>query len=350
MKEKISIASIFVNIILSGAKISVGILTQSASVLAEGLHSFMDILASAIGFAGIRISTKRSDKNHPYGHYKFEVLAGAIITLVLLVSGLGIIYEAYQGAVRPHQIRIHTLAYWVMILSAIVNGFMAYVKINCGKKENSVALLSDGVHSKIDVFVSLAVLCGLFAARYWIYADPLLALLVGLYIIKESFPLGKEAFDSLLDASAGEEVERKIRSIAEEDKVEVASLKTQKKGSVVTANLAIKLPGDLSVEDAEKISGNLRRNLVKAINNLVYVVIEIESHEMSTGFYAPAFGRGFGWRKKGLFKKEVAASSPQGPGGYCVCAKCGYKTIHQTGAPCAALQCPHCKGNLEREL
>jgi divalent metal cation (Fe/Co/Zn/Cd) transporter len=97
-----------------------------------------------------------------------------------------------------------------------------------------------------------AVLIGLFLSRYWIYADSILAFLIGLYIIKESFALGKEAADSLLDVSAGEEIENKIKEIIQRENIEVSSLKTQKKGSVVTANLEIKLPSNLSVKEAEK--------------------------------------------------------------------------------------------------
>ncbi|PIP17963.1 MAG: hypothetical protein COX43_01425, partial [Parcubacteria group bacterium CG23_combo_of_CG06-09_8_20_14_all_35_9] len=77
-------------------KIAVGIVSSSAAILAEGLHSFMDIFSSAVGYIGIKISAKPEDKKHPYGHYKFEVLAGFFITLILLGTGAGIIYESYQ--------------------------------------------------------------------------------------------------------------------------------------------------------------------------------------------------------------------------------------------------------------
>jgi len=249
---------------------------------------------------------------------------------------------------EPRKIEVDYLAYLVMLFSAVINEIMARLKIHFGKKENSIALLSDGIHSRIDVFVSLAVICGLFLSKFWIYTDPLLALLIGLYIIKESISLGKEAVDSLLDVSAGEIIERKIKSIAEENKIEVSFIKTQKKGSVITANLGIKLPGNLSVENAVKISGDLRELLTKEIGNLVYIVIQMESNEVSTGFYSPFFGKSFGWQKKGKMKKNTEKQSYKGPGGYCVCPICGYKTDHRPGTPCHTIKCPHCKINLER--
>jgi cation diffusion facilitator family transporter len=349
MKEKIAAISILANVALAGSKITVGVFSNSVAILAEGIHSFMDIFSSAVSYIGIRISKKPRDQKHPYGHYKFEVLGSMIITLIVLSTGAGIIYEAYQSFLDPEKIKIGHLAFGVMIFSAIVNEVMARVKIHFGKKESSISLLSDGVHSRIDVYTSLMVLLGLFLTKYWLYADSFLALLIGIYIIKESFSLGKEAVDSLLDVSAGQEIEEKIKSIAKAQNIEISSLKTQKKGSILTSDLEIKLPSNLSVEEAVKISNNLRGELLKEIENLKYVVIEIISHEVETEFYKPDFGRGFGWQRRGRFKGKIIEAAGKGPSGYCICSKCGYKVSHQRGIPCLSLKCPNCNIDLKRE-
>jgi len=349
MKEKVAVVSILANAVLAGGKVAVGVFSGSAAILAEGIHSFMDIFSSAVGYIGIRISAKAEDQKHPYGYYKFEVLAGTIITIILLATGAGIIYRAYQGFLDPEKIKISYLAFGIMILSAAVNEIMARVKIYYGKKENSISLLSDGFHSRVDVYASLAVFIGLFLTKYWVYADSLLAFLIGAYIIKQSFSLGKEAVDSLLDVSAGEEIEGKIKTIAETQNIEISSLKTQKKGSVITASLEIKLPSNLRVEEATKISNGLREKLMKEIENFQYVAIQIISHKMETGFYKPEFGRGFGWQRKGRFEGEIKTATGGGPGGYCACQKCGYKIPHERGVPCSQLECPKCKINLVRE-
>ena len=345
MKEKIAVISILANMVLAGGKIAVGFISNSSAILAEGIHSFMDIFSSAIGYIGIKISRKPEDQKHPYGHYKFEVLAGFFITLILFGTGAGIIYEAYQKFLNPSLIKIPVLAFGIMIFSALVNEIMARLKIHFGKKENSIALLSDGSHSKVDVYASVAVFIGLFLSKYWVSVDSLLALFIGLYIIKQSFSLGKEAVDSLLDVSASPEIEEKIKSATKKENIEIDSLKTQKKGSAITANLEITLPNNLKVEEATKISESLREKLMKEVENLSYVAIQIKSHEVETGFYRPAFGRGFGWQRQGRFKGEVEEAAGQGPGGYCICSKCGYKIPHQRGVPCSTLQCPNCKIN-----
>jgi len=349
MKEKVAVISILANIVLAGGKIIVGVFSGSSAILAEGIHSFMDIFSSAIGYIGIKISKKPSDQKHPYGHYKFEVMAGFFITLILLGTGVGIIYEAYQKFLNPSFIKIPVLAFGVMIFSALINEIMARLKIHFGKKENSMALLSDGFHSRVDVFTSLTVFAGLFLTKHWIYTDSVLAFLIGLYIIKQSFSLGKEAVDSLLDVSAGEEIEEKIRTISKRENIEISSLKTQKKGSAVTANLEIKLPNNLKVEEATKISNDLREKLMNEIESLRYVAIQIISHEVETGFYKPSLGQGFGWQRRGRFKGEFEKAAGEGPGGYCVCSRCDYKISHERGVPCSTLECPNCKIKLIRK-
>lgn len=348
-KEKISLIAIIANAVLAGGKIVVGLASSSASILAEGVHSLMDIFSSTISYAGIKIAKKPADKKHPYGHYKFEVLAGLIITIILFITGAGIIYESFGNLSNPSLIKLPILAIGVMIFSMAINEIMARLKINCGKKENSLALLSDGFHSRIDVYTSAIVIVGLIVSKYWIYADSVLAVLIGLYIIKESFSLGKEAVDSLLDVSADEETEKQIKRIAQKQNIKISSLKTQKKGSIITANLEIEVNQQLTVEEVSKQSENLRKELMKAISNLNYVTIQVKSHELKSTFYKPFLGQGFGWEQRGRFKNKLEEAQGKGPGGYCVCPECNYKIDHQKGTPCSALKCPKCKIKLERE-
>lgn len=349
MKEKISLLGILVNGFLATGKITVGIFSHSASILADGFHSLADIFSSFVGYLSIKKAQKPADEEHPYGHYKFEVLGGIVIVIFLLAAGIEAIFEAYQSYVDPQKINLNYLTFVVMLISVVFNFTTSQFKIYYGKKENSLALLTDGTHDKADVFTSGAVLFGLFLSRYWVYADALLAFLIGLYIIKESFSIGKEAMYSLLDFSAGKEVEDKIKKLVKEQNIDLASLKTQRKGSIITANLEINLNSSLTVERANQISEDLRKKLMQEIGNLQYVIIQIKSHDLETGFYKPGFGRGFGWQRRGKFKDKIKEAAGQGPGGYCVCPKCGYQIEHQRGIPCSSLKCPKCNINLERK-
>ncbi len=346
MKEKIAKLSVLSNLFLACGKIIIGIFSGSTAVLADGIHSGMDVVSSTISLVGIRMSQKPPDKEHPYGHYKFEVLSGLFITIILFITGLFIIYQAIMSFLHPKRLEYESISMIVMGISAALNEIMARLKIHFGKKENSMSLLSDGVHSRLDVYTSIAVFGGLILDRYWMYTDSTLALLIGFFILKESIELGKESTDSLLDASAGEEVENEIRSVVKNMGIELSELKTQKKGSVVTANLKITLPSNIPVEEASKISETLRDRLIDEVGNLEYVSIQIESHDMSTSYFSPrgtfAVARGFGWENR---VKGGAANPPKN----CVCPNCGYVVEHQRGVPCSTLKCPKCGAEMVRE-
>jgi cation diffusion facilitator family transporter len=352
MKERIALISLFVNLILTFGKVIVGFLSRSTSVLADGIHSGTDVVSSLVGFIGIRIAKKPVDKKHPYGHYKFEVLSGLVITILLFIAGVWMIYEAYEGFLNPLVSSISYLALGVMLFSAVLNAIMSKVKIYYGKKENSLTLLSDGVHDRADVLTSIAVFIGLLIMPYWNYIDSVLAFLIGLYIIRESFSLGREATDSLLDVSAGEEVEDKINEIAKKEGIKVSDIKTQKKGSIVTANLEIELPSKISVEEATKLSNNFKENLISAIEPLEYIAVQIKGHDVTDSYFEPkelfSLGKGFGWQRRGKFKDTIVEAQGRGPEGYCVCKKCGYKIEHKRGVPCSTIKCPKCNLALSR--
>lgn len=348
MKSKIAILSILANIVLAVTKIIVGLFTHSLSIFAAGVDSFSDIFSSLISYIGIRLSSAPPDKKHPYGYHKYEVVAGGLIAIIIIATGSGIIYQAIVSLGQPSNISIGYLAIGVMLFSAVINFGMARLKIYYGKKENSVGLLSDGIHSTIDVYTSLAVFGGLILSIFWVYADALLAVLVGLYVIKEAVSLGKEIMGSLLDVSAGEEVEEEIKDTIHKEGVKILSIKTQKRGSIITANIEIELEGSLSVEKAVQLSSSLRDKLVKKIVSLRYVVIEISSHKMETGFFKPEFGESMRWEHKGRYKNELGSAVGMGPGGMCVCPQCGYRHEHEKGVPCAKSVCPNCQIPLER--
>lgn len=346
MERKIALAGLAVNLALGIAKIAVGVVASSSAILADGLHSGMDSVSSGISFVGIRASKKPVDEEHPYGHYKAEVIGGLFITVILFLTGIWIIYEAVLSFLSPVLPVVSLVSAGVMAASAAVNEAMARLKIGYGKRYDSMSLLSDGVHSRVDVYTSAAVLAGLLLSAYFIYADSLMAALIGVFIIWESLSLGRKATDSLLDVSAGDEVEQKIREIAKRQNIEVSGLKTQKRGHEKTANIEVELPSGLTVEDATRITGSLREELMREIANLEYVAVQIKGREVSIGYFRPSFGmgRGFGWQRVGRMHGEAL-----GPGGHCVCPKCSFKVEHEMGVPCSSLECPKCGASMTRE-
>lgn len=356
-KKSVSIIAVGANMALAALKIAAGLISRSSAVLAEGLHSAVDIISSVVSFFGIHSAARPADKEHPYGHHKFEVLSGLFITVILFLTGIYILYESYQSFVHPDLKEVNYFALGVMAFSTITNEIMARVKISVGKREHSIALISDGVHSRVDVIASLAVFAGLFLTPFFLYTDPLLTLLIGLYIIKESYSLGREAIDSLLDTSAGDEIDEKIREIAQEQQINLSDIKTQKRGSAITANLMITLSNSLNIEEASRISSEFQKKLGEEISNLDYVAIQIQSHDMENDYYQPKdktsgipLGTTCGWQRQGRSTKQLSAEPKRrGSSGVCVCIACGHETKHKRGVPCSQMQCSECGGRMTRK-
>jgi cation diffusion facilitator family transporter len=346
MKERIAVIGVVVNLFLSISKIIVGILSGSTAVLADGIHSIMDVVSSVIALIGIKISKKPADKDHPYGHYKFEVLSGLFITVILFITGLLILYESFKSFLHPAAINYQLVSLIVMGISSALNDVMARLKIHFGKKENSTSLLSDGVHSRIDVYTSLAVFAGLIFDKYWIYSDSTIAFVIGLFILKESITLGKESADSLVDASAGDEVEDKIKDICKDNGFELIDLKTQKKGPAITVNLKISLPEDINLKDVTKISDSLKSDIMNSIINIEYISIQAEGNETASNYFIPrAFGlNNLSWKSSESRQRLLNGER------ICVCPQCGYEVEHKRGVPCSTIECPKCGAKMTRKI
>ncbi|MCK5476594.1 MAG: cation transporter [Candidatus Aenigmarchaeota archaeon] len=343
MYEKVALIGLIVNIIMAIAKIIIGVISNSFAIIADGLHTTMDIIASGITYLGIIASKKPADKEHPLGHYKAEVIAGYTITIILFLTALWIIYESILSLFSPELIILNYLSFGIVVFSIIINAIMSYAKIYYGKKYDLISLISDGVHSRADVLTSCAVLAGLFLSKYFIYADSFIALLMGFYILSLSFNLGRKATDSLLDVSAGDDVENKIKEIAKNENIELLDLKTQKRGPKISAYINVAFPSKFKVNMASAATKKFEKNLFDSISGIDFVNIQITSHELSESYYKERFGKMIEWQRKGKMHGYAF-----GPGGYCVCSKCGYKIKHKRGVSCSSMKCPKCNIALTR--
>lgn len=285
MSEKVRIArlSIASNILLIIMKLIVGTVTGSVSIISEAIHSFTDLLAAIIAFFSVRISDKPADENHPYGHGKIENISGIIESLLIFAASIGIITESVKKLIHPEEIGSIGFGFIVMFVSAGVNHLVSRKLYNVAKLEDSIALEADALHLKADVYTSLGVGGGLLLI--WVtglnFLDPVVALLVAVFILKEASQLLKTAFDPLLDVTLSDEVIEIIKYELNKHEnlyCDYHDLKTRKSGSRKYIDFHLVVPENMSVKHAHDICDEIEKNIESSIRN-ANVMIHVESCE-----------------------------------------------------------------------
>ena len=282
-KVKVARLSLLSNTILIIMKLIVGLFTGSVSIISEAIHSTMDLLAAIIAFFSVKISDKPADDTHPYGHGKIENISGVIEALLIFVASVWIIIEAVKKIINPSQIESVGVGFIVMFISAAIN-FMVSKKIyKVAKQEDSIALEADALHLKADVYTSLGVGTGLFLI--WVtglnYLDPVVAILVAIFILKESFELLKTAFNPLLDVKlSDEEIEIIKDNISKYSSVfcNYHDLKTRKSGRIRYIDLHLVFPENMSIKEAHDICDKIEQNIEQVLK-YAEVMIHLESSE-----------------------------------------------------------------------
>lgn len=265
MNEKTQVAALSVasNSFLTVAKVVIGLISGSVSILSEGIHSGIDLVAAFIALFAVRESGKPADSRHAYGHGKIENVSGTIEAALIFVAAMMIIVEAIQ---KIHKImdgvegHVGNLGLGVAIMgsSAIINLIVSTRLMRVAKRTDSIALEADALHLRTDVYTSVGVFMGLILILMtgWTIVDPIIALGVALMIIKASFDLIKQAFAPLVDVSLPDE-EREIIAevlLLHADKfVEFHKLRTRKAGAERHIDLHLVVAKYTPVVDAHEL-------------------------------------------------------------------------------------------------
>jgi len=280
MNAKVSIArlSIVSNTGLIIMKLVVGIMTHSVSIISEAIHSSMDLLAALIAFLSVKISDNPPDSRHPYGHGKIENISGVVEALLIFVAAIWIIVEAVKkllGAIVVlESIGIGSA---IMFVSALVNIYVSRKLYKVARETHSVALEADALHLKTDVYTSLGVAIGLalIMITHINWLDPVVAILVALFIIRESYDLLKRAYTPLLDEAWKDTDIDDLKKTLNELHVNYHELRTRVAGNYRFIDLHISMPRDLSVESAHKYCDMIEGKLTARFENL-NVTIHVE--------------------------------------------------------------------------
>ncbi len=280
---KIALLSICSNSFIVLLKLAVGIITGSVAIISEAIHSLLDLVASIIAFFSVKISNRPPDKEHPYGHGKFENISGTVETLLIFIAGIWIIVESVEKLIHPSPIKLPFIGVIVMLLGAFINWRVGKKVQKVGDETHSVAMQSNALHLLTDVYSSLGVAVSLILVSLtgWVALDALIGIGIALYIMKESIELGKKSFTPLLDTGLSSSEIIQIEQVLLNFKsqfIEYHDLRTRRSGAEEHIDFHLVLPSSMSIEEAHLLCDKIENEIKKVlINPQILIHVEPEN-------------------------------------------------------------------------
>lgn len=281
-KAKAAGLSVASNSLLIVMNLTIGLISGSVSIISEAIHTFIDLLAAIMAYFSVKIADSPPDDRHPYGHGKFENISGVVEALLIFVASGWIIYHAIQRLTTEHIIDHSglTLGFIVMVISALIDLFVSRHLYRIAKETDSIALKADALHLSVHVYTSLGIGASLAVIYFtgWHFLDPIAAIVVAAFILKEAFEILVEAFKPLIDNSLPQEEVNIIIQTIGMNILEPSSfhmLRTRKAGSNREIDFHLEVPGNMSVKESHRLCDNIEDSLKQKFSNLE-VTIHVE--------------------------------------------------------------------------
>lgn len=285
MIKRVSVVTVLGNVVLTVFKLFAGVIGRSGAMVSDAIHSLSDVFTTLIAYLGVRLSQKPADKEHPYGHERFECVASLLLGLILLVTGLGIgkvgvtnILAGHYGDLTPPGV--------IALVAALVSigmkeGMFWYTRYYA-KLLNSPAFMADAWHHRSDAFSSVGSLIGVGGAMLgWPVLDSVASVVICLFILKVAYDILKDALSKMLDTSRGEEYDAKLRDyvLAQPDVLGVALLQSRTFGSRVYIDLVIQVDGELTLRDAHAIAERVHAAVERDFPDIKHIMIHVDPTE-----------------------------------------------------------------------
>lgn len=286
--KKMSAVSLAGNTVLSVFKLAAGIIGNSTAMISDSIHSMSDVLSTFIAVIGVRLSERKADDDHPYGHDRFECAASIILCGMLLAVGCGIGYNGIVTIVSGDYSQIQTpgaAALAAAVVSIAVKEWMFHYTRHYARLINSSAFMADAWHHRSDALSSVGALVGIGGAMMGVSVmEPAAGVVICVFIIKAAVDIFRDALNKMLDASCGAEYEEKLSEFIAKCNgvVRVDVLRTRQFGSKIYIDSEIAVDGNKSLREAHEICENVHDAVEKNFQNVKHIMIHVNPADQET--------------------------------------------------------------------
>lgn len=279
--NKVSFVTIIGNILLSVMKLIVGFIAHSNAMISDAIHSASDVFSTFVVIIGIKLASKKADKEHPYGHERLECVAAIVLSMVLFITGLGIGATALKNITSGDYNNIAVpgiLALIAAIISIISKEAMYWYTIYNAKKIDSSALMADAWHHRSDAFSSIGALIGIAGARLGFpIMDSIASLIIFVFIIKAAYDIFKDAIDKMVDHACDDDTVNQIREcvMKHEDVLGIDMLQTRIFGNKIYVDLEIATDGSYTLSKAHTIAESVHDDIEKSFPKVKHIMVHV---------------------------------------------------------------------------
>ncbi len=271
-------------VFLAALKGIVGLYSGSAALIADAVHTSLDIFTSLAVWIGFKLSLKSSGEKFPYGYYKAENLVALFVSVIILVSGVELVREALVSIKDPAEIGMQGIALGTAVFSVFAIYAIYKYKARIGRQIDSQALIADAMHSYTDVFSSFVVviaIAGSMLGMPWL--DSIGVLVISLMIFRLGIGIARDSalvlMDAWLDKGSITRIRQAVGGIPGVNMVE--DIRLRKSGLVVFGEIVVETEGDADLKRVEMLSGEIKRVIKKEVKNLEHIVVNARPGKMA---------------------------------------------------------------------
>ncbi len=272
--------TLLANVIVAVSKLVIGTLINSASMVADGFHSFSDGSSNIVCMIGMYFAAKPKDEKHPYGHHKIETLSSIAIGLLLVAAAAKIVIGAIDKFQHPSAPQVTSLSLLVLLATLIVNILVATYEHRQGIKLNSSILIADAAHTKSDIFVTVGVLATLVALKLGLppILDPIVSLFVAVVILFTAWKILKENTDILLDAALVDTDWIRQEVLRIDGVKDVHDIRSRGLRNKIDIDMHVMVDPDMSVEEGHILQHDIEEALQNAMKIPTSVLVHLEPY------------------------------------------------------------------------